>query len=56
MLKPAPQGSGLIAGGAVRSVVEAAGIRNISSKILGTNNKASNVHATFAALEMLKKN
>lgn len=56
MLKPAPQGSGLIAGGAVRSVVEAAGIRNISSKILGTNNKASNVHATIAALEMLKKN
>ncbi len=56
MLKPAPQGSGLIAGGAVRSVVEAAGIRNISSKILGTNNKASNVHATFAALEKLNKN
>lgn len=56
MLKPAPQGSGLIAGGAVRSVVEAAGIRNISSKILGTNNKASNVHATFAALEQLRKN
>lgn len=55
MLKPAPQGSGLIAGGAVRSVVEVAGIRNISSKILGTNNKASNVHAVFAALEKLKK-
>ncbi len=54
LLKPAPQGSGLIAGGAVRSVVEAAGIRNISSKILGTNNKASNVYATFAALEKLK--
>ncbi len=56
LLKPAPQGSGLIAGGAVRSVVEAAGIRNISSKILGTNNKASNVHATFAALEKLNNN
>lgn len=56
MLKPAPQGSGLIAGGAVRSVVEAAGIRNISSKILGTSNKASNVHATIAALEKLNEN
>ena len=55
ILKPAPQGSGIIAGGAVRSVVEAAGIRNISSKILGTANKGSNVHATFAALKELGK-
>lgn len=53
ILKPAPAGTGIIAGGAVRAVVEAAGIKNISSKILGTNNKASNVHATFAALEKL---
>lgn len=53
MLKPAPQGSGIIAGGAVRSVVEAAGIRNISSKILGTGNQGSNVHATFLALKEL---
>lgn len=53
ILKPAPQGSGIIAGGAVRSVVEAAGIHNISSKILGTANKGSNVHATFAALKEL---
>lgn len=49
-LKPAPEGSGVIAGGAVRVVVEAAGIRNISSKILGTKNKASNVYATLEAL------
>lgn len=55
LLKPAPQGSGIIAGGAVRSVVEAAGIHNISSKILGTNNKGSNVHATFLALRSLRK-
>ena len=55
LLKPAPQGSGIIAGGAVRSVVEAAGIHNISSKILGTNNKGSNVHATFLALKELGK-
>ncbi len=53
MLKPAPLGTGIIAGGAVRSVVEVAGIRNISSKILGTSNKASNVYATFAALKEL---
>lgn len=55
MLKPAPLGTGIIAGGAVRSVVEVAGIRNISSKILGTANKASNVYATFEALRQLSK-
>ncbi len=53
LIKPAPPGSGIIAGGAVRSVVEAAGIHNISSKILGTENKASNVHAAFKALKEL---
>lgn len=53
LLKPAPEGSGIIAGGPVRNVVEAAGIKNISSKILGTGNKASNVYATFEALRML---
>lgn len=50
LLMPAPEGSGVIAGGAVRVVVEAAGIRNISSKVLGTKNKASNVYATLEAL------
>ena len=50
LLKPAPEGSGVIAGGAVRVVVEAAGIRNISSKILGTKNPASNIYATLEAL------
>ncbi len=54
MLKPAPPGTGVIAGGPVRSVVEAAGIRDISSKILGTKNKASNVYATMEALKQLK--
>ncbi|OGH12203.1 MAG: 30S ribosomal protein S5 [Candidatus Levybacteria bacterium RIFCSPHIGHO2_01_FULL_40_10] len=53
MLKPAPAGTGIIAGGAVRAVVEAAGIKNISSKILGSDNKANNVYATFAALEAI---
>jgi len=54
LLKPAPEGSGVIAGGAVRAVVEAAGIRNISSKVLGTKNQASNVYATLVALESLR--
>lgn len=55
MLKPAPRGSGIIAGGAVRSVVAAAGIQNISSKVLGTANQASNVHATLEALRILEE-
>lgn len=55
ILKPAPEGSGVIAGGAVRSVVEAAGVRNISSKVLGTKNQASNVYATLEALSKLTK-
>lgn len=55
MLKPAPRGSGVIAGGPIRAVVEAAGIRDISSKILGTNNKASNVYATFEALRQIQQ-
>lgn len=54
ILKPAPEGSGVIAGGAVRAVVESAGIRNISSKVLGTKNQASNVYATLEALKSLQ--
>lgn len=54
LLKPAPPGSGLIAGGAVRAVVQAAGIKDLSSKILGTRNQASNVYATFKALKRLE--
>lgn len=53
LLKPAPPGSGIIAGGPIRSLVEVAGIRNISAKILGTDNKASNVYAAFEALKKL---
>ncbi len=55
LLKPAPVGSGVIAGGAVRAVVEAAGILDIVGKILGTKNQASNVYATFAALKQLRQ-
>ncbi|MEK7212832.1 MAG: 30S ribosomal protein S5 [Patescibacteria group bacterium] len=55
MLKPAPRGSGIIAGGAVRAVLELAGIPNVSSKILGkTKNKISIVKATFDALKSFK--
>jgi small subunit ribosomal protein S5 len=53
MLKPAPPGTGVIAGGAIRAVVEAAGIRDVVSKILGSKNQASNVYATMEALRHL---
>ena len=55
IMKPAPAGTGVIAGGPVRIVVEAAGIRNIVAKILGTNNKASNVYAAIEALKQLRE-
>jgi small subunit ribosomal protein S5 len=55
ILKPAPAGTGVIAGGSVRAVLELAGIKDVVSKILGTNNKMSNVTATFEALKIMKK-
>ncbi len=55
LLKPAPKGSGVIAGGPVRAVVEAAGIRDISSKILGSSNQSMSVYATFEALNKIQK-
>ncbi|HBW73667.1 MAG: 30S ribosomal protein S5 [Candidatus Magasanikbacteria bacterium GW2011_GWA2_45_39] len=54
LLKPAPKGSGIIAGGATRVVLQMAGVPNIVSKMLGSNNKINNVKATFKALEMLR--
>ena len=55
MLKPAPKGSGIIAGGAVRALLELAGIPNVSSKILGkTKNKITILKAAFEALQMFK--
>lgn len=55
LVRPGKQGSGLIAGGPVRSVVELAGIKDIVSKIIGSKNKSINVWATLKALSSLKK-
>ncbi|OGC45173.1 30S ribosomal protein S5 [candidate division WWE3 bacterium RBG_19FT_COMBO_34_6] len=55
LLKPAPEGSGVIAGGAVRVVLEMAGVKNVSAKMLGSNDKLSNVVCTIEALRKLKK-
>jgi small subunit ribosomal protein S5 len=53
IIRPAPPGSGIIAGGPIRVVMEAAGIHDVSGKILGTKNKISNVYATLKALETI---
>lgn len=55
LLKPAPPGSGIIAGGPMRVVLEASGIKDAVGKILGTKNKISNVYATFKALETISE-
>ena len=51
MIKPAPQGSGLIAGGSVRPILELAGYRDIKTKVIGTNNPRNVGYATINALE-----
>ena len=53
-LKPASQGTGVIAGGAVRNVLEVAGVQNILSKCIGTSNPHNVIHATIAALQQLR--
>jgi small subunit ribosomal protein S5 len=55
MLKPAKQGRGVISGGVIRAIVDLAGIKNITSKTLGTNNKVNNARCTIDALGKLRK-
>lgn len=54
LLKPAPDGSGVIAGGGMRPVLEAAGVRDVIGKSLGSKNRLNVVKATLAALDQLR--
>ncbi|HSX05125.1 MAG TPA: 30S ribosomal protein S5 [Candidatus Saccharimonadales bacterium] len=53
LVKPASAGTGLIAGGVVRTILEVAGVSNVLSKSLGSTNKANTAYATIAALQSL---
>lgn len=55
MLKPAGSGKGIISGGVVRPILELAGLKNVTSKTIGTNNKINNARCTILALESLRK-
>ncbi len=55
LLMPAPRGAGLISGGVVRSILELAGVKDVSTKIIGTGNPMINAQATVRALEKLSR-
>ncbi len=55
LLRPASRGRGIVAGGAVRTVLTLAGVKNITAKMLGSKNKINNVRATIQALTHLRK-
>ena len=55
ILKPAPEGTGVIAGGAVRPVLELAGIKDVTAKTLGSRNSRNVVYATLKALKSMRK-
>ena len=55
LMKPAPEGTGVIAGGQIRAVLEFAGVKNVVAKSHGSNNPINQVRATFKALELLQK-
>ncbi len=54
LLKPAPEGTGVIAGGPVRAVIQAAGVPNVLTKSIGSHNPHNVVRATIDALEQLR--
>ena len=54
MLKPAEEGTGVIAGGSVRPILELAGYKDIRTKVIGTNNPRNVVYATLAGLKNMR--
>jgi small subunit ribosomal protein S5 len=54
LMRPARPGTGVIAGGAVRSVLDLAGIKNVISKMIGSNNKTNNVRAAYEAFKVMR--